>query len=206
MTSPGQQDVNQRANGPERPSGEAVLPAAPAAAVTAETILQGYKNLGDGVIEMTLPLGVTIHEAGEILNRAAREKGIEIPVFYEGQKDFWLTNEANKDFRTEPGQACRFKIPTDSLSKTKAEQESDYGAAAPLGIVSLAEACERYNTNNKGTLFKDASGAKVWARGSAPGFALDSFSDLGVYVYVYGDSDGSRDADVAFASLVSARN
>jgi len=178
--------------------------ALPTTAVTAQTILQGFKKLSDGVIEMTLPLGVTIHEAGKILNRAAKEKGIEIPVFYEGQKDFWEENEAKKDFRTEPGQECRFKIPTDSALKTKSQQVRDHGEAAPLGIVCLAEACERYNTENKGTLFKDASGTNVWVRGSAPGVALGSGSLGGVYVFGNGDDD--RGDDVAFASSVSARN
>ena len=170
---------------------------APSTAVTAETILQGYKKLAGGVIEMTLPLGVTIHEAGEILNRAAREKGIKIPVFYEGEKDFWLTNEAIEDFRTEPGRTYRLKIPTDSVSKTKSEQVRDHGEGAPLGIVCLAGACEGYNTDNMGTLFN-------WARGSAPGVALISNSARGVAVD--GVHDDYRYHIVAFASSVSARN
>jgi len=177
---------------------------APSTAVTAETILQGFKKLSDGVIEMTLPVGVTIQQAGKILNRAAREKGIKIPIFYEGQKDFWGKNEANKELRTVPGQTYLFKILTDSVSKAKSEQVRDHGEGAPLGIVCLAEACERYNTKNKGTLFKDASGAEVLVRGSAPGVALYSFSPDGISVG--GSDDIFRLNDVVFASSVSARN
>jgi len=177
--------------------------ALPTTAVTAQTILQGFTKLSDGVIEMTLPVGVTIQQAGKLLNLAAKDKRMEWPVFCEGNEDFWLTNEAIEDFRTEPGRTYRLKIPTDSVSKTKSEQVRDHGEGAPLGIVCLAEACERYNTENKGTLFKDASGTNVWVRGSAPGVALNSRSGG---VGVGRGDDELRGFIVAFASLVSARN
>ena len=178
--------------------------------VTAETILQGFKKLDDGVIELTLPVGTTIQEAGTILNAAATTpveeggKGMEDPVFYEGSAKFWAENEANADLQTVPGRTYQFKIPTDSVSKTRADQVREYGEGAPLGAIAIAEACERLNTDNKGTLFRDADGNKVWVRGSAPGVVLNSNANYGVYV------DGSHDdygySDVAFASSVSARN
>lgn len=177
---------------------------APSTAVTADTILQGFKKLSDGVIKLTLPVGVTIQKAGEILNRAAKNKEMEFSVFYEGQKDFWQKNEANEDLRTKPGKTYLFKIPTDSVSKTKSEELRDHGEGAPLGALAIAEACERLNTTNEGTLFKGVSGDRVWVRGSAPGVALFSYSRSGVFVN--GSGDDGRDGRVAFASSVSARN
>ncbi|MCB0329147.1 MAG: hypothetical protein KDD70_05775, partial [Bdellovibrionales bacterium] len=147
--------------------------------VTADTILQGFKKLDGGVIELTLPVGTTIQEAGKLLNAAAKEKGMKFPVF-ECDAGFWAKNEENTSLQTEPGRTYQFKIPTDSVSKTRAEQVRDHGEGAPLGAIAIAEACERLNTENNGTLFKDANGNKVWVRGSAPGVALHSFADLGV--------------------------
>ncbi|MGA1191529.1 MAG: hypothetical protein ACO3XO_04540 [Bdellovibrionota bacterium] len=171
--------------------------------VTAKTILQGFKKLDDGVIELTLPFGTSIQEAGKLLNAAAREDGMEYPVFYEGHADWWRKNEANGDLQTKPGHTYRFEIVTGAVLKTRSEQVRDHGKAAPLGAIAIAEACERLNTENSGTLFK-ADGDKVWVRGSAPGVALHSTANDGVNVY--GPHDDYRYGLVAFAPLVPDQN
>ena len=172
--------------------------------ITADTILAGYTKHEDGTIEITLPQGATIQEAGEILNRAAENKGFGYPVFYEGDKAFWEKNEANPKLCTKPGESYRFRIPPDSVSKTKAEQVEEFGPGASLGAIAIAEACERLKEGNDKTLFKDVDGDKVWVRGSAPGVALCSSSHDGVYVYGY--DDDPRHNNVAFAPLASVRD
>ena len=172
--------------------------------VTAASILEGFKKLDDGVIEITLPVGTSIQEAGEILNAAAREKGMEYPVFNIDDADRWAKNEADSDLQTEPGKAYQFKIPMDSVSKTRASQVKDQGVGVPLGAIAIAEACERFNTENNGSLFKDADGDMVWVRGSAPGVALGSI--LGFGVGILGCRDDCSRNSVAFAPSVGARN
>jgi len=142
--------------------------------VTADTILQGFKKLAGSIIELTLPIGVSIQEAGKILNATARDKGMSYPLFYEGDKKFWSKNQANAKLKTVPGQTYRFKIQTGSAKKTKAEQVNAYGKGVPIGAVVLAEACMQLATKNEETLFKDADGNKIWLRGSAPGIVLRS--------------------------------
>lgn len=171
--------------------------------ITAETILQGFKKLDGGVIELTLPVGTTIQQSGRLLNAAAREKGMKFPVFFEGNAEFWKDNEANDALQTIPGKTYRFKIPADSVSKTRAKQIKEYGQGAPLGAVAIAETCERLNTENNGTLFRDANGNKVWVRGSAPGVVRGSNSGVGVSVW--GRRDDDRSAEVAYAFSVHAR-
>lgn len=175
------------------------------AKVTAQDILDGFKyNKNTGEIELTLPKGVTIQEAGEILNASAKDRQMEKPVFYTENKETWSKIEANQKTKTEAGKTYKFSIPTDSVDKTRAEQEEDHGTGAPLGAIAIAEACHRLNTQNEGTLFKDANGHRVWVCGSASGFALFSFSSDGVCVYGYeGDF---CDISVAFAPLASSRN
>jgi hypothetical protein len=169
--------------------------------VTAQTILQGFRKLDDGVIELTLPVGTTIQDAGNILNAAAKEKGMKYPVFNDGNAEFWEKIEAITDLQTKPGKTYRFKIPTDSLRKTKIEQVRDHGEGAPLGAIAIAEACERLNTENNGTLFKDAGGNKVWVRGSTPGVVL--YSSDGDGVYVGGSRDDIGDRYVAYGRTMS---
>jgi hypothetical protein len=173
--------------------------------VTAETILQGLKKLDNDVIEFTLPVGTTIQEAGKILNTAAREKGMEHPVFYESDAKFWETNEANDDLRTKPGETYRFKISIDSVSKTRAKQIEDYGEGAPLGAVAIAEVCQRLKEGNDTSLFiDDSDGNKVWVRGLTPGIVLASTPDRGVDVGGTRDDVGSY--TVAFAFSIPDQN
>ena len=175
------------------------------AKVTAKNILDGFKyNKNTGEIELTLPKGVTIQEAGEILNASAKDRQMEKPVFYTEDKEAWSKIEANEKTKTEAGKTYKFSVPTDSVDKTRAKQEQDHGTGAPLGAIAIAEACHRLNTQNEGTLFKDANGNRVWVRGSASGFALCSRSGYGVYVDGYGGD--LRYAHVAFAPLASSRN
>ena len=178
-------------------------------------IMDGYNpDYKTGVIGLTLPKeleslaqqrGTTaIQLAGQILNEAARAKGMKNPVFYEGQEDVWKKNEANSELQTVLGKTYSFKIPTNSLGKSRAKQEKIFGnKGAPIGAISIAEACERLNTKNKDTLLKDKDGNKVWVRGSARGVALDSGSVSGGVGVCF--DDVSYD-DVAFASSVPARN
>jgi len=168
-------------------------------------ILQSYNKFSDGVIEITLPFGTSVQKAGEILNSAAKEKGMEYPVLYEGDVKLWAKNEANDDLQTKPGRIYQFKVPTDSVSKTKEEQIKEYGPAAPLGAITIAEACERFITENRETLFKNTDGKRLWVRGSAPGVALYSFAGHGVEVYIRNDDDDDHDNDVAFAPSVPAK-
>ena len=180
--------------------------------VTAEDILKGFKKLEDGIIEMTLPEGLEVKKgetpidaAGRILNEAAKAKGMPKPVFYEGQEAFWKKNEANSELQTVPGKTYSFKIPTNSPGKSRAKQEKIFGnKGAPIGAIAIAEACERLNTKNKDTLFKDKDGNKVWVRGSARGVALYSRTFVGVVVDAYVGVHSLN--NVAFASSVPARN
>jgi hypothetical protein len=168
-----------------------------------DNILRGFKKLGDGVIELTLPAGTTIQRAGELLNAAAEEvKGMEYPVFgtFESAVKFWKENEQNHHLHTEPGRTYQFTIQKDSVSKTKSNQVRDHGEGAPLGAIAIAEACERLNTNNKGSLFNGADGGAVWVRGSAPNVALVYAEGWGVHPHASLDEYGSHDS--AFAPLV----
>jgi len=191
--------------------------------VIAKKIMDGYnRDHETGVIELTLPKelkrlaqerGTTaIQLAGQILNAAAKENNMEYPVFDENQAEFWAKNEANSDLQTKPGKAYQFKLLTESASKTRAEQEKQYGEGAPLGAIAIAEACELLNTENQHTLFKHREhtlfkhrgGYKVWVRGSAPGVALFSDPSGGVGVNGCLDVPGLR--RVAFAPVVPPRS
>ncbi len=174
--------------------------------VTADAILQGFRKLDDGVIELTLPVGTSIQEAGKILNVAAIEKGMEFPVFYEGDAEFWAKNEAIAILQTKPGRTYQFKILAESLGKSRNEQVRDHGEGAPLGAIAIAEACQALKEGNDTSLFfkNAASGYKVLVHGTAPGVALNSNGDDGVRInHRYGDVPYT---DVAFAPSVSARN
>ena len=165
----------------------------------AEKILKGFKKLRNEVIEITLPEGMTIQEAGKVLNAAAKTpveeggKGWEAPVFNERDSNFWELNEAKDDRRTVPGQAYRFQV--------FGKESTERGVRAPLGALAIAEACERFLTNNGGTLFRDGDGYGIWVLGLNKNVALNSrnrWTGVGV--------TGLHPAivNVGFASLVSA--
>ena len=63
--------------------------------------------------------------------------GMDYPVFYEGDAEFWAKNEADAGLQTEPGKTHQFTIPTDSVSKTKQKQVKDHGEGAPLGAIAI---------------------------------------------------------------------
>ena len=165
--------------------------------VTADTILQGYKKLAGGVIEITLPEGISIQDLGKLLNAAAREKGIG-PVFYEGNARLWAELGSDPELSTEGRRTYRFRIEPDSFYKTRAEQVRDHGKGAPLGAIAISEACERLFNN--ATLFKNTDGEPIWVRGSTPQVALNSY-DKGVRAR--DNSDGVGASNGAFAACYS---
>ncbi|MCB0328012.1 MAG: hypothetical protein KDD70_00070 [Bdellovibrionales bacterium] len=150
--------------------------------VTAEKILKGFKKLEGGVIEITLPVGTTIQQAGELLNAAAKEKNMTSPVFNERYETFWAKYEKNPSLETHPGRTYRFKIATDSASNTRSEKGQDHDGAVPLGAIAIAEACERLNTRNTGTLLKVTASRTFVVRGSDLDVALTSSPGRGVSV------------------------
>ena len=182
------------------------------AEIKAKDILKGFKKHDEGVIELTLPHGTTIQEAGELLNAAAREKRMKRPVFDESRKGFWKANEADDDHATFPGRTYQFRIATDSASKTRAEQVRDHGEGAPLGAIVIAEACERLNSFNLETLFKNANGDKVWVHGSNVGVDVRGMTDGFVIssatrgVTVYSKPDDLLCDNTAFAATIPVRS
>jgi hypothetical protein len=172
--------------------------------LSVEGILQGFKKVFGGAIEITLPKGASVQAAGELLNAAAIEKGMKYPVFFEGDAEYWEKHEANASLRTEPGQAYHFTIATSALSKTRDEQTRYHGKGAPLGAIAIAEACERLQSEDRNSLFKDALGNKIYLRGATPGVVLDS--DMFSGVIVHGHGDNRQDDFVAFATANRARD
>jgi hypothetical protein len=148
-----------------------------------------------------MPKDGKIQELGRASNAEAKAGGMSSPVFCEDQA-FWQKNEANPDLQTEPGKTYRFRIPQGSRDRSPDQAEFLFHAPlAPLGAIALAEACERLQTNNEGSLYK-IDDRSVWVMGATPGVALLS-SVNGVFV---SDNHVFSDLSVACAVLVPAPN
>lgn len=145
-----------------------------------QELLASYKKHRDGTIEITLPKGLTVPGAGELLNREALRRGLEYPAFHMLDAEFWRKNEQDPRYSTEAGVPQRFKIAAESAGKSRLQQQNDHGGAAPLAAVALAEACERLSG---GSLFCADKGDQNWVRGAAPGVALITYHSTGVFVY-----------------------
>jgi hypothetical protein len=169
------------------------------AKASAENILRFFKKRDQDVIELTLPKGTSVQEAGKLLNSAAKGEGLNYPVFDENIVEIWEQLEAKPAHKTKPGHTYRFKILPTSVNKTRFEQENVLGKGAPLGALAIAEACERLVTRNNGSLFRDQENRPLLVRGSFSGMGLESNPKTGVTLSCI--SDGHRLGHVAFASL-----
>ena len=167
----------------------------PGTKLMATMILNGYKRDPEnpqGVIKIEAPYGLSIQNAGEILNVEAKERGLKYHPFYEGRKAYWDINEANAEFSTKPGRVYKFKL-----------TRSYKGKCAPLGAIALAGACELLLNQ------KNLSGqGDSYIGGSSRGAVLRSLETTGIHIqeyrsYVPGHPVlPSRESRFFYASLV----
>ena len=164
----------------DRPSEDRTTPSS---GLTAESILSGFKKRWDGAVEITLPVGSSMEEVINVLNSAAKEKGLTLgsSLISEKDNDFWSINERYPELRTNFGQTYCFTIAKDTWSGTRQRHEHEFGESVPLGAIVIAEACERLNTDNKGTLFStNASSRRPMVRGLTGGLAVSSTKYSGI--------------------------
>lgn len=131
----------------------------------------GYKREAEGVIEITIPPGMSINQLGEALNAEAKKKQLESArsnaeyeaclrndykrVFDSLSSSFWSSQEDFQAGALVPGVAYRFRAPENAVGKTREQQTRAFGRLVPLPLVALADACERVRTNLQGGLFPE---------------------------------------------------
>jgi len=168
--------------------------------ITAEDILSGYRKLDGGAIEFSLPEGVSVQEAGELLNTLAEQKGMSSPVFDVTHQRFWEENESTEGQGVISNRIYHFRIIPEAASKSRQQQVQDHGAPVSIGVVALAEACEKIQTENTASLLCDGFGHNALIRGATRGVVLGADSLNGVGVYTCSDSIAVK--GIAFAASV----
>jgi hypothetical protein len=161
----------------------------------AEKILQGIHQHKNGLIEVVLPVEMTFLEAMEILNGAARERGMPHDLFSLEDRRFWEANESDQRLRLVPGERHFFSLEHDASLERRSDQLKQFGSSVPLAALALAETAERLRSEGTSSFFEPIPGGNTWVRGRTPG-ALLSVSHRGTVFVLPGVDDESRERTV----------
>ncbi|MCB0332889.1 MAG: hypothetical protein KDD55_05270 [Bdellovibrionales bacterium] len=166
----------------------------------ATKILQGFKRLSDGSVELTLPSEVNFPEAAGRLNLEAKRKGMK-PVFPELQlrTNLWCTDDWGKTLPSIAGRTHRFRIERESVNKSWQTQIDEYGSGQSLRVVALAAACEIIRGEVVGSFLNDRNGEKLWVRGERAGEVM--LLDGSGYITCY---HNHRDCPLPFVAYASS--
>ena len=109
---------------------------------TVESVLNsaGFKRQPDGVIEVKLPINMSVQDFGLRANAEAVALG-KSEVFNPDQKTFWAQNEENPTLRTSPGKTYRIKVGDPRIDQNRRFGQKQEEALAPIGVVVIAEIC-----------------------------------------------------------------
>lgn len=164
-----------------------------------DLLVESFRQHDGGMVELSLPKGITISELGSGLNARAKAEGMPYRVWY-GDSSFWDDMESSEQILSVPERTYRFVIRPSSIGKHFDEQVSEYGPGAPLEVVALAESAIRLLSKNNGSIFRlDGDNHQVKVRGATADYKLHSSFYYGVHSEF---DNGAPSSTIAYAQQI----
>ena len=169
------------------------------AEVLVDRLVDSFRQHDGGMVELTLPKGIAISELGSGLNTRAKAAGISYRVWYDGSS-LWDDMESSAQLQSERERTYRFVIRPSSIGKHSTEQIREYGPAAPLEVIALAESVNRLLTKDARSLFRmDGDKHSVKVRGDNGEHKLSSSFYYGVHSEF---DNGAPSSTIAYAQQI----